>query len=38
MAVLVLDQHIPIDHRKGPFTFQYMGFQVVRLLEGEVHR
>ena len=38
MAVLVLDQHIPIDHGEGFFTFQNMGFQVVRLLEGEVHR
>ena len=38
MAVLVLDQHIPIDHGEGFFTFQYMGLQVVRLLEGEVHR
>ena len=38
MAVLVLDQHIPIDHGKRFFTFQYMGFQVVRLLESEVHR
>ncbi len=38
MAVLVLDQHIPIDHRKAFFTFQYMGLEVVRLLEGEVHR
>ena len=38
MAVLVLDQHIPIDHGEGLFTFQYMGLEVVRLLEGEVHR
>ena len=38
MAVLVLDQHVPIDHGEGFFTFQYMGFQVMRLLEGEVHR
>ena len=38
VAVLVLDQHVPIDHWKGFFTFQYMGFQVMRLLEGEVHR
>ena len=37
MAILVLDQHVPIDHGKGLFAFQYMGFQVVRLLEGEVH-
>ena len=36
--LLVLDQHIPIDHGEGFFTFQYMGLEVVRLLEGEVHR
>ena len=38
MAVLVLDQPLPIDHGEGFFTFQYMGLEVVRLLEGEVHR
>ena len=34
MAVLVLDQHVPIDHGEGFFTFQYMGLEVVCLLEG----
>ena len=38
VAVLILDQHVPIDHGEGFFTFQYMGLEVVRLLEGEVHR
>ena len=34
LAVLVLDHHIPVDHRKRFLTAQYMGFQVMRLFEG----
>ena len=37
-AVLVLHHHVPIDHGKGLLTFQYMGFEIVRLLEGQIDR
>ena len=37
-AVLVLHHHVPIDHGKGLFAFQYVGFEVVRLLEGQIDR
>ena len=36
-AVLVLHEHVPIDDGEGLLAFEHVGFQVVRLLEGEEH-
>ena len=36
-AVLVLHEHVPIDDGESLLAFEHVGFQVVRLLEGEEH-